>query len=116
MAPVKKDLRIWRGNDERLAFRLKDGAASPVDLTGSTINITLIHECGKLVLSAVDGGEAVTDPTEGIVIFDLTPAQTRSISPSPKLGARYELEMKTADEQRTLAYGKLIVEGGDNDD
>lgn len=116
MAPATKNLKIWRGNTERMTFRLKDSAGTPIDLTGSTAMLTIIHEGGKLTLTAIDGGVAVTDPTSGYINFDLSVANTRSIHPSPVTGARYELELQTADEQRTLLAGKVIVEGGDNAD
>jgi len=118
MAPAIKTLSVWRGNSEVFDFRLKQSDKTAVDLTGYELVLTIVHGGGTLTRSTADDGLQMDDPTTGEVICKLTPAETRLICDSPIDGARYELEVRSADvtEQRTILAGKIKIEGGANGD
>lgn len=116
MAPARKTLSLWRGNSKTFMFRLKQSDDTPVDLTGAKVVMTIVHEGGRIIASSDTDSGMIDDPVSGEVTVKLSAAVTRTICPSRIDGVRYELEIQTADEQRTLLAGKIEIEGGDNGD
>ena len=106
---------LRRGNSFRRTFRFKDGAGDPVDLTGSVL--VFVAEAGTVrIRKTTEGGSlAMPVPTDGEVMLNLSPAETRQF-PVGRLRARYEIERRIDDEETTLVSGCITVMDGINDD
>lgn len=115
MTPAQYTLRLWRGNTEPLAFRFKQANGDPFDLSGSTLILKIDFDSGVLIKSSAQGDWVIDDPASGEARVTLSAADTRSICGGVR-PARFEIERHVGDEQRTLLFGKVVVEGGTNVD
>lgn len=115
MKPPSKNLMVWRGNTSEFAFRLKVDADTPFDLTGSTIVMSIVYKDGRVDLSSVDNKVLIADPSAGEFSVPISAELSRSIAPDNGQ-AQYEIERRIGDEQTTILYGVIRLEGGVNAD
>lgn len=111
--PANFDIDLIRGNNTLHEFRiLVDNVA--MNLTGDTWILSIVWSRGALRKSTATG-DMTLQPTLGIIQWQPVLAETRRI---PSDGsARFELERRAAGgEQRTYLTGKMIGNGGLNND
>ncbi|WP_420408715.1 hypothetical protein [Hoeflea sp.] len=116
MSRAKKALTIWVGNTNEFRFRLKQNAETPLDLTGSTIVMTIVHGGDQIVLSSAAEEISIDDPTSGEFVVPISVEQSRSVQPSPGAGIQYEIERRIDGKQTTIIYGSISLAGGNNAD
>lgn len=113
-----QNFSVWRGNAYRVI-----GWQFPFDLAGSEIVLTIqfkggggtitktTEDGGLKVISTLLPGEIAPVP---VVFWDITKEESRSL-PLGR-GSRYEIERKSAIEERTYVSGWITAEGGINSD
>jgi hypothetical protein len=106
---------LRRGNTYERLFRFKDGAGSPVDLTGSEIIFIAETTTSILRKTTTDNSLKMPLPAMGEVTLRLSPAETRLLAVG-RLRNRYEIERRIGGDEFTLLSGSLLVVQGMNDD
>lgn len=114
--PTISDIDVWMGNTLSVVFQLdQDADGTPLPLTGSTFVFRVISGGAEILRKASPSAElSVPTPSNGKVLLELSPADTRLL-PLGRI-ARYELERRVSTEETTMATGFLNVRGGLNDD
>lgn len=113
--PAKKILKLWRGNTAEFVFRLKQDHNTPLDLTGSTFVMSIIHGGPRIELSSSDGGITIATPTTGELTVPISVALSRSILQRTG-GVQYEIERRIDGAQTTILFGTIEFAGGNNAD
>lgn len=111
--PPRQVLDIWKGNTFRQEFVLKSkqgDVSTPIDLTGSTIILTVTGGLDSFIKVFND----LPDAANGKFEIYLTVEETRLL-PIGQV-AKYEIERQIGLEQKTLLCGSLNVGGWNNVD
>lgn len=115
MKPGRYDLDVWIGNTTTLRFDFLAEDEVPFDLTGSELVLTIISDGSGIRKSSATGDILIPTPEDGTASLTITVAESRNLI--ARLGpARYEIERRIGDTQRTLLYGEVRLKGGINDD
>lgn len=108
-------LRLRRGDNGPVFFRLLSAAGTPLDLSGSVI-VWRVTAGGLEVLRAATPSERLDliEPALGLVAWRPTLADTRALPLGQE--ATGEIERRIGGEQTSLATFTLSVTEGANDD
>lgn len=102
---------FYRGDTQTYKITIRDKVTgTPVDITGSTFWFTL-KEFPDLPDSEASIQKSVTnhaDPTNGVTIITLTPADTGSLSPNTRYYYDFQWVTNTGD-VHTIIAGKVKV-------
>jgi hypothetical protein len=117
MQPASQVLEVWKGNTKTFPLRFKTKVGSvvtPINLTGCTLVYRAVWPDGALRKEGVGQGFPITDPANGEAELIFSVADTRALPTGSK--AKYEVEVRSADEQVTRLYGHMNVSEWANDD
>lgn len=113
--PALYNLSIWVGNSTTFTFRLKQDLTTPLDLTTSSMIMTIAHDGNLIELNATSGNVEITDAVNGEFTVTMTALETRAIK-SSSASVTYEIERRVGSEQTTVLYGSIALTGGANVD
>jgi len=101
------DIILQRGFTQTLTFRIKQGGAVPLDLTGSQLVLTIESGPSRIEYSS-PGRIVIANPASGEATLTLTSQETQSL-PRGRL-AGWELERRIGTGPEFLGRGMIIGE------
>jgi hypothetical protein len=109
----RRDLKIIKGSTFNLMFRLKSrdeaGGDTAINLTGSTVALRMETASEEWeYATGADSEIVISGASAGEVTFTLSAAETATF-PSPRTRCKWSLELRTADEDRTLVVGNVTL-------